>query len=85
MANPMAMLTVLKPGDDAERLVAHLHQELDGKASVGPVPVGDAREVAVQFHDSSEPDAEQRVRVLLDQENEGWAEFLEFMATSTTQ
>ena len=49
-----------------------------------PQPVK-GTEVFVQFNDASEPDAEQRVRVLLDRENENWAEFLEFMATSTTQ
>jgi hypothetical protein len=79
-----ATLIVDEPGDELERLLAHLQRELIDEAGVTwtePIPV-QGTTVVVQFLEDATPSAEDRVRDILDNSGQEWRPLLEFAVTS---
>jgi hypothetical protein len=83
MSARFATLYVEEPGDDLERLLAHLQRELAEEATVQwtePIPV-QGTTVVVQFSEDASLSAEARVQQVLEARRDDWSRFLGFADT----
>src|SRR5215217_2311559 len=83
MSIRFATLYVEEPGEELERLLAHLHRELAEEAAVRwsePTPVRETT-VVVEFTEDATPSAEARVQQVLEAHRDDWSRFLGFAST----